>query len=157
VHRWILRLPLIGNIIQSYTMANFSRTLGLLLKGGVRITEAIIITGDTMTNVVYKKELTAIAHGVLKGEKISQYLEKRTHLFPDLLTQMISIGESTGNLSESLTYLAEMYESEVDDLTKNLSSTLEPVLMIFMGILVGFVAVSVITPIYSITQNLHPK
>lgn len=155
VHRWILIVPLIGSIVQNYIMANFCRTLGLLLKGGVRITEAITITGDTMTNVVYQKELTAIAHGVLKGEKISQHLLRRPHLFPDLLTQMISIGESTGNLTESLTYLSEMYEHEVDELTKNLSSTLEPVLMIFMGLLVGFVAVSVITPIYNITQNLH--
>ena len=155
VHRWILLVPLIGNIVQSYTMANFCRTLGLLLKGGVRITEAITITGETMPNVIYRRELAAIAQGVLKGEKISTHLEKRPHLFPDLLTQMISIGEATGNLSESLSYLSEMYESEVDDQTKNLSSTLEPALMVFMGLLVGFVAVSVITPIYSITQNLH--
>ena len=108
-----------------------------------------------MPNVIYRRELAAIAQGVLKGEKISTHLEKRPHLFPDLLTQMISIGEATGNLSESLSYLSEMYESEVDDQTKNLSSTLEPALMVFMGLLVGFVAVSVITPIYSITQNLH--
>jgi type II secretory pathway component PulF len=72
------------------------------------------------------------------------------------MTQMVSIGETTGNLAETLVYLSEMFEGEVDEATKNLSGSLEPVLMIFMGLLVGFVAVSVITPIYEITQNLHP-
>ena len=67
---------------------------------------------------------------------------------------MLSIGETTGNLSETFLYLAEMYEQDVDDLTKNLSSMIEPVLMIFMGAMVGFVAISIITPIYSITQKL---
>ena len=70
---------------------------------------------------------------------------------------MISIGERSGNLSTSLIYLSEYYENEFDDLTKNLSSSIEPVLMIVMGFLVGFVAISIITPIYSITQHLTPK
>lgn len=156
VHYWVLKVPVVGKIAQNYSMSNFCRTLGLLLKGGTRITEAIMITGETMSNVVYKKEILNIAHSVLKGDKISKYLEKHAGLFPDMLTQMVAIGETTGNLSEALVYLSEMYEHEVDDLTKNLSSTLEPALMIFMGLIVGFVAVSVITPIYEITQNLHP-
>lgn len=155
VDRIVLKIPLVGRITKSYNMANFCRTLGLLLKSGVRVTEALTITGDTTSNRIYKKECFHAAKGVLKGEKISKYLETRTMYFPDLMTQMVAIGESTGNLSETLVYLSELYEGEVDDLTKNLSSSIEPVLMIFMGLIVGFVAVSVITPIYEITQNLH--
>jgi len=78
-------------------------------------------------------------------------------LYPAILTNMVAIGEKTGNLSQTLTYLGEMYEGEVDDLTKGLSSSIEPVLMVVMGLLVGIIAVSVITPIYEITQHLSPK
>jgi type II secretory pathway component PulF len=69
---------------------------------------------------------------------------------------MIAVGETAGKLSESLLFLAEMFEAEVDDATKNLSTVLEPALMVFMGLLVGFVAISIITPIYGFTQSLHP-
>jgi type II secretory pathway component PulF len=92
---------------------------------------------------------------VNRGEQLSVYLAKNRDLFPDVLTQIISVGERSGNLSNSLIYLSELYEGEVDDFTKNISSLVEPVLMIIMGILVGFIAISIITPIYSITQNLH--
>jgi type II secretory pathway component PulF len=69
---------------------------------------------------------------------------------------MVAVGERSGSLSSSFTYLAELYEAEVDDFTKNLSSLVEPALMVMMGVLVGFIAISIITPIYGITQNLHP-
>ena len=75
-------------------------------------------------------------------------------MFPEIAVQMVATGEHSGNLSETMIYLAEMYENEVDDLTKNLSGAIEPFLMVFMGLLVGFVAISIIMPIYQITQNL---
>ena len=75
-------------------------------------------------------------------------------LFPDMVCHLIAVGEKSGSLSNSLMYLSEFYENEFDDITKNLSSAIEPVLMILMGILVGFIAISVITPIYEITNNL---
>ena len=83
------------------------------------------------------------------------HLNRRRDYFPDIVTQIISVGEQSGNLSNSLMYLSDMYEAEIDDFTKNLSSLVEPVLMIVMGILVGFIAISIITPIYGITQQLH--
>ncbi len=156
VDRALLKVPLLGKIVQSYNMTNLCRTLGLLLKSSVRVNEAVAITADTTANLVYKREIKVIAEKVHQGERISKYLESRPALFPDIMPQMVSIGEKTGNLSETLIYLSELFEGEVDDATKNLSGSLEPLLMIFMGILVGFVAVSVITPIYEITQNLHP-
>lgn len=154
-HRFILKIPITGPIALGYNMTNFCRTLGLLLKGDVKIMEAVAITRNSTVNEVYRKEMLKVIEGVSKGEKVSKHLERRPDIFPDLMTQMIAIGESTGNLSDTLLYLADMYETEVDDMTKNLSSSIEPVLMIFMGFLVGFMAVSVITPIYEITKSLQ--
>ena len=156
IHRTILTLPLFGSLSQNYQMANFCRTMGLLLRCDVMIVEAMMIAADTTTNLVYQKEFYAIGHKITRGEKISTHMHSSNRLFPSMITQMITVGETAGNLSETLLYLGEMYENEVDDQTKNLSTTIEPVLMILMGILVGFIAISIITPIYGITQNLHP-
>lgn len=155
VHKMILIFPIAGNITKQYNMTNFCRTLGLLLKSGVKIVEAISITADTTENLAYKKEIKMLAKNVAKGERISKHLERHTNLFPEMATQMIVIGETTGNLSDTLIYLSELYESEVDELTKNLSGAIEPLLMIIMGVVVGFVAVSVITPIYEVTKGLQ--
>ena len=154
VDRMLVTLPIVGGLVQSYNMANFTRTLGLLLKSGISILQAAKITSDTLTNRAYRKEALVVESIILKGGKISKHLEKSPRLFPDVATQMIMIGETSGKLPETLIYLAEMYEREVDDLTKNLSSSIEPILMVVMGVIVGFVAISVITPIYEITQNI---
>lgn len=156
VEHLILKTPLAGSISQNYYLSNFCRTLGLLLKGDSRLDEAIKTTADTTENLVYRREFERLAEFVDKGGKVSAYLESRPALFPDMLSHMVAIGETAGNLSETFLYLADMYEDEVDDLTKNLSGLIEPVLMVFMGLLVGFVAISIITPIYSVTQKLHP-
>jgi len=153
--KFILKIPLIGGIIRDYNLANSTRTIGLLLKGGVTVSEAIPIAEKTSSNLVYRQEFKNLSASINRGDKISLYLGTRRHLFPDVLSQIISVGERSGNLSNSLIYLSELYESQVDDFTKNLSSLVEPALMIVMGILVGFIAISIITPIYSITQNLH--
>ncbi len=153
---FLLKLPLAGSIAKSYQLSNFCRTLGLLLKGDSRLQEAVAITATTMENLVYRRQLELLAVSVSRGEKISTMLSGKKDLFPDLVTHMVAVGETTGNLSDTFLYLAQIYEEDLDDITKNLSSLLEPVLMIFMGLMVGFVAISIITPIYSITQKLHP-
>lgn len=153
-HWLLLRLPLVGGMMASVNMTNFSRTIGLLLKSGVKIVEATNITADTLTNLVYRQELKAVAASIQKGEAISQHLLTKPRLFPAMAAGMIAIGENTGNLSETLVYLSEFYESELDELVKNLTDVLEPLLMVTMGIIVGFVAVAIITPIYGITQTL---
>lgn len=150
----LLKLPLIGNLFLAYQMANFCRTLSMLLKSNIAISEAAIITARTATNKAYQKALLNLSEHIVKGEKISDYFKNNTSLFPPMLRQMVSVGESTGNLSDTLLFLAEVYESEVDELTKNLSNSIEPVLMVVMGVLVGFIAISIITPIYSLTQSL---
>ncbi|MES2007010.1 MAG: type II secretion system F family protein [Patescibacteria group bacterium] len=153
----LLYVPLAGNIARAYNLANFSRTLGLLLKSGVHLTESIDIVADTTRNLVYRNATRRVRQSILKGQRVSEQLAREKKLFPDMLTHMVSIGETTGNLSATCVYLGDLYEAEVDELTKSLSSSIEPVLMIFMGLLVGTIAVSVITPIYAITQHLQPK
>jgi type IV pilus assembly protein PilC len=152
---FLLRIPIFGPIIQNYNTTNTMRTLGLLLKSGISINEALNITSDTTENVQYKKAFHDISLGIMKGKSISELIGTYPKLFPIMIGHMIAIGERSGNLSNTLIYLAEYYEHEFDDQTKNLSSTIEPVLMIIMGIMVGFIAISVISPIYEITNSLH--
>lgn len=155
--RMVLYIPLAGSIVRAYNLTNFTRTLGLMLKSGIKLTSALEVTADSTKNRVYRDACRHMATLVVRGEPISKGLAAHPRLYPDILTHMVAVGERTGSLSNTLGYLGEMYESEVDDATKSLSSSIEPVLMIVMGLMVGTVAVSVITPIYDITQHLNPK
>ncbi len=161
VHFWydkaLLSVPLIGTIVRTYNAANVCRTLGLLLSSGTPVVRTFNITSNTTGNILYKEELNKIADKITKGEKISDQLYSSPKLFPSIMAQMVSVGESTGKLSDTFLYLADIYEEEMDDITKNLSTTVEPMLLILMGILVGFIAISIITPIYGITQHLNPR
>ena len=154
IHRIILTVPLFGTITKNLNMANIARTMGLLLKSGIKIVESVSITADTTANPVYKKELKEVAEVVKTGEFISRHLLRNPALFPSIMVNMISVGEETGNLPENLAYLAEYYETEEDDFVKNISSVIEPVLLLVMGLIVGFIAISIISPIYQITQSL---
>ena len=153
----ILSIPILKNLVQTYNATNITRTLGLLQNSGVSIVRAFQITSSTTVNLMYKKELIGISEEILKGEKISAHMSKKPKLFPVVMSQMIEVGESTGKLSETFLYISDIYEEEMDDMTKNLSTVVEPLLLIFMGVLVGFIAISIITPIYGITQHLNPK
>ena len=155
--KMLLYLPFGGKIARSYNYANFSRTLGLMLRSGVSISVAMGITAQTTPNRIYRGAYTSLSEGLLRGETLSQGLAEMPALFPDMLTHMVAVGEKTGSLSQTLVYLAELYEADIEDLTKNLSSSIEPILMLVMGLLVGLIAVSVITPIYAITQHLSPR
>ncbi|HRH24201.1 MAG TPA: type II secretion system F family protein [Candidatus Paceibacterota bacterium] len=151
----VLSMPLFGPLMRYYNLANGTRTLGILLQGGVTLSEALPLTADTTANLVYKAEYRKMAEYIHRGERMSSFLVTSENLFPPIMAQLIAVGERSGNLSNTLVYLSELYEAEVEDFTKNLSSLIEPALMVIMGILVGFVAISIITPIYGITQNLH--
>lgn len=155
VEQAVLRIPIAGTMVQSVNIVNFTRTLGILLKSGARIVESVNTTATTLNNLVYREALIGAAEDIRKGEQLSNHLAKYPALFQDMLYQMISVGENTGNLSETLLYLAEYYEEEVDNTTKNLSTVLEPLLLILMGVIVGFVAIAIITPIYGITQGVR--
>ncbi|QQR65041.1 type II secretion system F family protein [Candidatus Kaiserbacteria bacterium] len=152
---WILlRLPIIGNIARAYNCANFCRTVGLNISAGVGVVEAMRITARVTKNTIYKNAYLDIAEHIEKGEKISTRMMHYLSIFPDMLPHMLLIGETTGSLSVTLSYLSSLYETEVDESTKSLSNSIEPILLMTMGILVGLIAVSVITPIYEVTKHL---
>ncbi len=155
--RFMLSLPILGSIMRSYNLATLCRTLGLMLRSGIPITQAMTVVTGTTSNLVYKKVFEEATEVLVRGETISEGFSVYPKLFGDTLIHMVAVGEKTGNLSQTLMYLSELYETEVNDLTKNLSSSIEPVLMLIMGLIVGLIAVSVITPIYSITQHLSPR
>jgi len=149
----VLKIPFFGKLTRDVNMFNFSRNVGVLLKSGVKIIDSLSITANSFTNLVYRRELQAAAEMVKKGEQISKYLKNHLKLFPAMFVNMIEIGENTGNLVDNLFYLSEYYEGEVDEAVKNLGVILEPVLLIFIGLIVGFIALSVITPIYQSSQG----
>ena len=93
---------------------------------------------------------------IIQGGRLSEHMYTNKSLFPPIVAHMLSVGEESGNLSDTLLFLGDMYEKEVEELTTNLTNLIEPVLMVFMGVLVGFVAISIITPIYEVTQHIQP-
>jgi type IV pilus assembly protein PilC len=153
-HSLILKLPLISNLVKKINIARFSRTLGSLISGGVTIIESLNIISGTLTNVNYSNSLEETAKKISKGVELSKALSEYENLYPPLVYQMIAVGEETGTLSDVLLQLAEFYESEVEAVLNNLSSIIEPVLMLLIGGAVGFFAVSIIQPMYSIMGNM---
>ncbi|MEK9180392.1 MAG: type II secretion system F family protein [Patescibacteria group bacterium] len=151
--KMLLYVPVLSGMTIAVNMANFSRVLSVLLKGGIKIVEATTITAQTFDNLVYRRELLEAAEDVKKGEQLAQYLWSKKRTFPTLLVGLIEIGENTGNLIENLSYLADYYREEVEMSLRNLTTVIEPILLLTMGMLVGFVAISVITPIYKITEG----
>jgi general secretion pathway protein F len=153
--RVLLRLPIVGGVLIAYNTSCLARTLGLLLQSGVTLSSAVVITADATSNTLYAKELYLLARSVERGDKISNSLAKRSPYFPSTLRHLVAVGERSGSLSETLLYIAEGYDAEVREFTKRLTTLIEPILMVVMGLLVGFIAVSIITPLYGITQGLH--
>ena len=149
-----LFMPVMSSLAINVSMVNFTRVLGILLKSGVRIHEALGITAKTFDNLVYRRRIHDAQDKIQKGGQLSASLALHRRLFPSLLVGMIQVGENTGNLEENLFYLSEYYDEETDERLRNLTSLLEPMLLLIMGFAVGFVAISIITPIYSISQGI---
>lgn len=154
-HEIILRLPIINKISRNINLANFSLTLSSLLDTGIAVDESLRITENTLNNYVYKKAIHKAIPAIEAGTSIHQAIEKYPHLFPPLVTKMIGMGERTGNLEDTLQYLGDFYEEEVDETIKNLSTILEPFLLIFIGLVVGLVAIAILGPIYEITGKIR--
>ncbi len=150
----VIRLPLIGTLTKELNTARTARTISSLLLSGVSITRAIEITEDVVQNIYYKKVLEDSKIAVEKGAPFFQSFEDNPKLFPVMMSEMIQVGEETGKLSNMLLEVALFYEGEIENKTKNLSTIIEPVLMIFIGGAVGFFAISMITPLYSIMDTI---
>lgn len=154
-YRILLMIPVVSRLFREMQTAQFSRILGTLLSSGVTIIPALKVTTKSIDNPVYKRELQVITESVERGETIGEELQKHPQLFSRISASMVGVGERTGKLSESLINMAEFTEQEVDDMTRNLSTLIEPVTLMLVGLLVGFVALSIVTPIYQITQGIR--
>lgn len=159
-HWFLLKVPIIGGTIINYNLVMMNRTLSILLKSGQTIDQSIKITIQTTNNRVYKKKIKQILPQIQKGKTLSSILsgfkQSRRHpLFPLLVIKMISVGERSGRLDESLSYISSYFAKEVDNTTKNLTTVIEPILLISVGLAVGFIAISVISPIYQITGQFR--
>jgi len=150
----LFRIPIIGDIVRQSNSAQTTRTMSSLLSSGVDMLEAINITRDVLQNSFYKDIMTLAGERVQKGIPLSSVFVENTHIYPLLVGDMIEVGEETGRLSDMLLNVAQFYESEVDDVTKNMSTIIEPILMVVIGASVGFFAVSMISPMYSVMNNI---
>lgn len=154
-HSLLLNLPIISELIKKSNCALFSRTLSSLISAGVSLPKSLEITAKTLNNVFFQDALIESAEKIKKGKKLSQILVNYKKFIPFTLISMIEIGEETGELSMTLSKLAEFYEAEVETTTRNLSSLIEPLLLIVVGIVVGFFVISMIQPIYSTLQFIQ--
>ncbi len=151
----LMKFPVVKNLTKELNTARTARTVSSLLSSGVSITRALEITGDVVQNVYYKKVLVEAKIAIEKGAPFSQAFAVHTELYPVMMSEMIQVGEETGKLSDMLLQIALFYEEEVENKTKNLSTIIEPVLMIFIGAGVGFFAISMISPLYSILGSIN--
>ena len=154
LHKIILSLPFLGVTSKNSSLAEFSRVFFTLLKSGVPILEALDICEETLSQEIYKKYIKLVRTGAERGEKLNVSFKRFPQIFPSIFCQMVLVGEKSGTLEESMNYLAEFYEAESDSALKNFSSIIEPVLLIFVGLFVAFIALAIITPIYQFTSNL---
>jgi len=154
-HTMLLHLPIVGDMTTYGQLARFSRNLGALLQSGVPVTRSLEVTGQSLSNIPFQKAVIVLSKSLSKGQTIGDTMdEKKLTLFPTLVSRMIRVGEKSGKLEDMLLYLGDYYEEEIDSISKNLSTILEPVLLIFIGLVVGFTAVAIIGPIYSLTGSI---
>ncbi len=149
--RILLKLPIVGRVVTDVTLTNFNRTFGMLTSAGIPILESISIVEDQTENPVFKGSLKEAYLGVEKGLPFSSLLNKS--IFPRIVGQMIRVGEETGKVDEIFFKLADYFESESDNMLKNLTVAIEPIILIILGIGVGFLVLSIILPIYKLTTS----
>jgi type IV pilus assembly protein PilC len=150
----ILHTPVIGEIIKQINSARTARTLSSLLSSGVDIVLAIGVTKDVIQNSYYKEVLEEVRTTIQKGDQISSVFLANEKLYPLFVGEMVSVGEETGKVGDMLLGVAQFYEDEVDQKTKDMSSIIEPLLMIFIGAAVGFFAISMLAPTYSLADSI---
>lgn len=152
---WLmLHVPVVSGLVMETNSARTMRTLSSLLSAGVDMVLSISITRDVVQNEFYQKVLKEAEQGVVKGEPLAGPFEKYPNLYPPLVAEMIAVGEETGRLSGMLKETAEFYEESVEQQTKDLSTIIEPFLMLIIGAAVGFFAISMIAPIYSLSSAI---
>jgi type IV pilus assembly protein PilC len=152
-HKLILKIPVLGNLVTKIAVSRFTRTFAALIGAGVSVVEALRVTSRAVGNDVYKEAIEHAATQVLNGQQLSESIEGN-ELFPRIVSQMLAVGEETGQTDTVLIKVAEFYDEEVDAVIDGLSSILEPVMIVIMGGMVGLVAASVMVPIANLSQNV---
>jgi len=148
----LLKLPIFSPIIKKINLARFARTISSLLKTDIMIIKSFQITANVLGNLHYRQALEEMAVKIKKGGKINEVVANYPELFPPVVTQIISVGEETGELDYILSELAQFYEGEVDQIMNNLPSIIEPLLILTLGVVVGGMAVAIIMPMYTLTS-----
>jgi type IV pilus assembly protein PilC len=150
---WRLKMPLMGPLIQKTSIARFTRTLGTLVSSGVPILQALNITKDTVGNHVVSQAISKIHDSVKEGESVVVPLESSS-LFPPMVVSMVRVGEETGRLPDMLIKIADVYEEEVDNAVSALTSLLEPIMIVFLAVVVGIIVIALFLPLVSIIEGL---
>ncbi len=155
VLNWVfLHLPVIKGLVQETYSARTARTLASLLSAGVDVVYSITITREVVANIFYQRVLVEAEASVVKGGQMSATFMKYPNLYPPMVAEMVAVGEETGRLSEMLKETATFYEESVEQQTRDLSTIIEPMLMVVIGAFVGFFAISMIAPIYSLSSGI---
>ena len=149
-----LRLPLIGGLLRRFYISRFCQTLGTLLSSGVPILTALEVVKDTLNNEVFRAIVQRLIFLVEEGEELSTYLRSQERIFSPIVVEMISIGEETGTLASMLMQIADTYDDEIDLMVSSFTSILEPFLIVFIGLIVGFIVISMFLPLFSLTQMM---
>ncbi len=156
VSHWLtLKIPIWGRLVRQLNMARFGRSVASLTRSGMPIDESLKVTASVVTNYYYQEALQAILLPVRKGQTVAEALSGHSAYFDDVFLKLLALGESTAGLEEACDNIAEYFEDEVDDTMKNLTISLEPILIIFVGLIVAFVAFSILGPIYKITGSIR--
>jgi type IV pilus assembly protein PilC len=148
-----LRLPVFGPLLRKVAVAKFTRTLGTMISSGVPIMDGLDITSKTAGNMIVEEAIRAVRTSISEGKSMSEPLEQ-TGIFPGMVVQMIAVGEATGAMDQMLGKIADFYDEEVDTAVEALTSALEPILMVFLGGVIGFVVVAMYLPIFQMAQNV---
>ena len=148
----LLKIPVLKEIIKTSSLVDVTRTLSILIGSGVSILEALEIVKDTLENVVYQKAFLNIYKKVEKGVSLGTAMEEE-EIFPPILVQMTQVGEQTGHLDETLARISRYFEMESELAVKAMTTLIEPAILVFLGVSVGFLVMSVITPIYNLTSS----
>ncbi len=149
---FILHIPIFGIIIRNLMIARFNRALSSLLQAGIPIVRALKITGDSLGNEVYKERIYYAAQDVAQGIPLGENLIGNDFIFPPMVSSMVLVGEQTANLTEVTTKIAEHYEEQIDNAVTGLSKVIEPIILLFMGVMVGFLVMAIMQPIIKISD-----
>ena len=147
-HKMILKLPLFGELIQKSALAKIAMIQGNLTAAGVPVIEALDISASSVDNIIIHEAMIDVKRGVFSGEPLSKLFEKRKAIFPMTFTAMVSVGERTGNMEEMFESIALYYEEEMDSTVEKLTAMLEPIMIVFMGVTIGFILVAMYMPMF---------